>query len=85
MKLSVSLSEDEVEFLDAYMAKYGLESRSAVFQTAIRLVRDLDLAREYEQAFSDEERYEDPEILEKWHRMHVEFQEAKGKTTSAAR
>ena len=36
MKLSVSLSNEDVEYLDAYAETQGLESRSAALQKAVR-------------------------------------------------
>ena len=69
MKLSVSLPQEDVEFIDYYVTMHDLESRSAVFQAAIRALRNFDLEDQYAQAFSEEERYEDPAILEKWHQM----------------
>lgn len=69
MKLSVSIPAEDVEFLDYYVTSHDLESRSAALQAALRALRDLDLQDQYVQAFSEEERYEDPAILEKWHQM----------------
>jgi hypothetical protein len=37
MKVSVSLPDDDVEFLDAYAQPQGIESRSAVVHKAIRI------------------------------------------------
>ncbi len=39
MKLSVSLPDEDVEFLDAYAKSKGSESRSAVVHKAVRLLR----------------------------------------------
>ena len=39
MKLSVSLPEDDVEFLDAYARAQGITSRSAVVHKAVRLLK----------------------------------------------
>ena len=52
MKVSVSLPEDDVEFLDSYAAARGLPSRSAVLHKAVRLLRGAELAPAYEEAFS---------------------------------
>jgi Arc/MetJ-type ribon-helix-helix transcriptional regulator len=51
MKLSVSLPEDDVEFLDAYAQSQGIESRSAVVHKAVRLLRASELGDAYEEAF----------------------------------
>ncbi len=53
MKLSVSLSEQDVARLDEYARAAGLRSRSAAVQRAIRLLCHLDLRREYEDAFAE--------------------------------
>ena len=53
MKLSVSLPEDDVDFLDEYARDNGVPSRSAALHKAIRLLRSSQLVSEYEQAFSD--------------------------------
>lgn len=52
MKLSVSLPDKEVEFLDRYAADRGA-SRSAVVARAVRLLRDDDLADQYEEAWTE--------------------------------
>jgi Arc/MetJ-type ribon-helix-helix transcriptional regulator len=52
MKLSVSLPNEDVEFLDAYAQAQGLSSRSAVVHKAVRLLRGTELAPAYEDAFA---------------------------------
>jgi Arc/MetJ-type ribon-helix-helix transcriptional regulator len=52
MKVSISLPEDDVEFLDAYAQSQGIESRSAVVHRAVRLLRVSDLGHAYEEAFT---------------------------------
>ena len=53
MKLSVSLSDEDVALLDEYARMSGLRSRSAALQHAIRLLRHEDLEREYAAAWED--------------------------------
>ena len=53
MKLSVSLPDEDVEFLDAYARKRGLASRSATLHKAVRLLRGTELGAAYEDAFVD--------------------------------
>lgn len=53
MKVSVSLSEDDVDYLDAYALDQGLDSRSAALQKAVRLLRASELGAAYEDAWSD--------------------------------
>ena len=52
MKVSISLPDDDVEFLDAYAQSQGIESRSAVVHKAVRLLRASELAGAYEEAFT---------------------------------
>ena len=52
MKLSVSLPDEDVEFLDAYAHARGLPSRSAVVHRAVRLLKGGELAPAYEDAFA---------------------------------
>jgi len=52
MKLSVSLPDEDVEFLDAYAAAEGYASRSAVLHRAVRLLRAAELGPAYENAFA---------------------------------
>ena len=53
MKLSVSLPDDDVEFLDRYVVEFGVASRSAAVQQAITLLRNAGLAAAYEDAWDD--------------------------------
>lgn len=53
MKLSVSLSEDEVAALDRYAHAAGLSSRSAAIQQAIRLLGDPELEDAYAAAWDE--------------------------------
>ena len=53
MKLSISLPAEEVGFLDAYARSKGIESRSGVIQTAIRLLRTSELADDYASAWAE--------------------------------
>ncbi len=53
MKLSVSVPEDDVKVLDAFVRTAGLPSRSAGVQHAIRLLRLPDLERDYAAAWED--------------------------------
>lgn len=51
MKLSVSLPDADVEFLDTYAATRRIESRSAVLHHAVRLLRATELAGAYADAW----------------------------------
>ncbi len=53
MKVSISLPDEDVEFLDAYASAQGFSSRSAVVHKAVRLLRGSELGAAYEEAFSE--------------------------------
>jgi Arc/MetJ-type ribon-helix-helix transcriptional regulator len=53
VKLSVSLPDEDVEFLDTYAAAAGFASRSAVLHRAVRLLRAAELGPAYEDAFGE--------------------------------
>ena len=56
MKVSVSLPEDDVDFLDEYAQEQGFGSRSAVLHKAVRLLRASGLNDAYENAWQDWDR-----------------------------
>ncbi|CAN5835625.1 hypothetical protein BH24CHL6_BH24CHL6_15040 [soil metagenome] len=53
MKVSVSLPDEDVEFLDEYAREQGLESRSAAVHRAVRLLRAAELGPAYESAWDE--------------------------------
>lgn len=53
MKVSVSLSDDDIEYLDDYAERTGAGSRSAALQIAVRLLRASELGDAYEQAWDE--------------------------------
>ena len=53
MKVSVSLPDDDVEFLDDYAAREGYGSRSAVLHKAVRMLRASELGDAYEEAWAE--------------------------------
>lgn len=53
MKLSVSLSDDDVAVLDRYAAQVGLPSRSAAIARAIRRLPDPHLEAAYADAWDE--------------------------------
>jgi len=53
MKLSISLSEQDVALLDDYARSAGLPSRSAVVQRAVRLLRSEGLEDDYAAAWEE--------------------------------
>jgi len=64
MKVSVSLPEEDVDFLDRYAKKEGYESRSAVVHKAVRLLRASGLGAAYEEAWRELAATGDEEIWE---------------------
>lgn len=63
MKVSVSLPDEDVEFLDEYAARQG-GSRSAVVHKAVRLLRASQLGPAYEEAWTEWEDSSDAEVWE---------------------
>ena len=52
MKVSVSLPDDDVEFLDSYAQTQGIASRSAAVHKAVGLLRASQLEGAYEEAWA---------------------------------
>lgn len=65
MKLSVSIPVDDLHFLDSYGKAHGIDSRSAVLQKAIKLLRDEDLGEQYESAWEEWSASDDAELWER--------------------
>jgi Arc/MetJ-type ribon-helix-helix transcriptional regulator len=63
MKVSVSLPEEDVEFLDAYAQSQGMDSRSAAVHKAVGLLRVSELGDAYEEAFQS---WDDEAEAEAW-------------------
>lgn len=53
MKLSVSISEADVEFIDAYAENHGIGTRSAVLQRAVSILRTTELGADYAAAWEE--------------------------------
>ena len=53
MKVSVSIPDEDVEFLDNYTKTHRIASRSAALHRAIRLLRASELGDAYAAAFTD--------------------------------
>jgi Arc/MetJ-type ribon-helix-helix transcriptional regulator len=62
MKVSVSLPDKDIEFLDAYGHEQGISSRSAVVQKAVSLLRAVELSEDYEAAWRDWSASEDDSL-----------------------
>ncbi|MGI5443301.1 antitoxin [Streptomyces shenzhenensis] len=66
MKISVSLPQEDVAFVDGYAVEKAAESRSAVIHAAIQLLRESVLEEEYLAAWDEWYESEDAEL---WDRM----------------
>lgn len=64
MKLSVSLSNDDIAVLDEYVKKTGLPSRSAGLQRAVQMLRFPALEEDYAEAWAEWAADEDAELWE---------------------
>jgi len=64
MKLSVSLPDEDVAFLDDYASEQGFASRSAALHKAVRLLRAAQLGAAYEDAFDEWQRGPDERAWE---------------------
>lgn len=53
VKLSVSMDEVEVAFIDRYADEHGVASRSGVVQRALRLLRARELGDDYAVAWEE--------------------------------
>jgi Arc/MetJ-type ribon-helix-helix transcriptional regulator len=64
MKMSVSLSKADVDFVDEYARAQGFRSRSAVIQRAVRLLKASELGGAYARAWDEWESGSDAEAWE---------------------
>ncbi|MEV6961218.1 ribbon-helix-helix domain-containing protein [Streptomyces sp. NPDC051207] len=66
MKISVSLPQEDVAFVDEYAARTEADSRSAVIHAAIELLRQAQLEQEYAQAFTEWDESGDAEFWDRF-------------------
>ena len=64
MKVSVSLSREDVEFLDRYGREHHLGSRSATLARAVRLLRAAELGPAYADAWREWEESGEADVWE---------------------
>ena len=64
MKLSVSLPDEDVGYLDEYAKLQGLPSRSAVVHKAVRLLRASELGAAYEDAWTEWSKSDEADLWE---------------------
>ena len=62
MKISVSLPDEDIDFLDEYARSLGVRSRSAVIQRAVRLLRAAELGPAYAEAWEEWQASGDAEL-----------------------
>lgn len=62
MKVSVSLPEDDVAYVDQYAARTGAASRSSVLHRAIGLLRRSELEEAYAEAWREWDASDDAEL-----------------------
>jgi Arc/MetJ-type ribon-helix-helix transcriptional regulator len=62
MKVSVSLPEEDIEFLDSYVKDHGAGSRSAALHEAVALLRAAQIANAYEDAWGSWTSSDDAEV-----------------------
>ena len=65
MKVSVSLREKDVEYLDDYARERRLGSQSAALRKAVRLLRAAESGAEYESAWDEWQRSDDAETWDR--------------------
>ncbi|MFE2290080.1 ribbon-helix-helix domain-containing protein [Streptomyces sp. NPDC059452] len=65
MKISVSLPQEDVAFVDEYAARTDADSRSAVIHAAIELLRASNLEADYAEAFAEWDKSEDAEFWDR--------------------
>lgn len=73
--MSVSLPDEDVEYLDTYAESRGLESRSAAVQKAVRLLRASELGAAYEEAWAE---WADSDDAELWDATSSDEPDAQG-------
>ncbi|MER6525175.1 ribbon-helix-helix domain-containing protein [Streptomyces sp. NPDC001508] len=66
MKISVSLPQEDVAFVDEYAARTDAESRSAVIHAAIELLKQAQLEEQYAEAFAEWDGSEDAEFWDRF-------------------
>ncbi len=53
VKLSVSIPDEDLEFIDNYASEHGVESRSGVVHRAVSLLRATELGDDYAAAWAE--------------------------------
>lgn len=66
MKISISVEEKDLTFLDKHANDHSLGNRSAAMRRAIDALRKEELAWQYEQAFTEWEGSEDQKFWDRF-------------------
>ncbi|MBI2706060.1 MAG: ribbon-helix-helix protein, CopG family [Actinobacteria bacterium] len=53
MKVSVSIPDEDLEFIDRYASEHGVDSRSRVVRRAVSLLRAAELGDDYAAAWDE--------------------------------
>lgn len=53
MKVSLSIPDEDVRFLDNFAREHGIRSRSAAMQRGIAMLREAELGDQYEKAWDE--------------------------------
>ncbi|MEU6859793.1 ribbon-helix-helix domain-containing protein [Glycomyces sp. NPDC046736] len=53
MKVSLSIPDEDVRFLDNFAREHGIASRSAAVQRSIAMLREAELGKQYEAAWDE--------------------------------
>ncbi|KQR11871.1 ribbon-helix-helix domain-containing protein [Cellulomonas sp. Leaf334] len=62
MKLSVSLSDNDVHLLDDYVRTHAGSTRSSALREALQLLRERELSDQYELAFAEWDQSADSDL-----------------------
>ncbi|HEU0205131.1 MAG TPA: ribbon-helix-helix domain-containing protein [Pseudolysinimonas sp.] len=65
MKLSVSLSQEDVAFLDRETGAGAYESRSAAIAAGVRMLRERQLTDDYRESFAEWAQSDDSELWDR--------------------
>ena len=64
MKVSLSIPDEDVRFLDNFAEAHGIKSRSAAVQRSIALLREVELKEQYKAAMKEWVESPDAELWE---------------------
>jgi hypothetical protein len=65
MKVSLSIPEEDIRFLDNFAREHGIASRSAAVQRSIAMLREVELKEQYKLAMQEWHDSPDSELWER--------------------